>query len=99
VSAPATIARISKLLTDLAKAFADLAAEEPAPQADRAVGLAEAAQRIGCTRAWLERRTNWQRCGGFKDLDGHVKFMLSDIRRHQKTRGTVARDGRGPLTG
>ncbi len=53
-----------------------------APQPDRAVGLAEAAQRLGMSRAWLSRKDNWSRCGGFKDLDGHVKFPMPALEAH-----------------
>ncbi len=76
---PALFARLADLYRELAVVYADLAAQAPTPQADRVVGLAEAAVRLGMTRAWLSRRANWQRVGGYRDADRRIKFTTSAL--------------------
>ena len=87
MTAPATFAQISKLHAELADAYAELAAQEPAPQTDRVVGLAEAAVRLGMTRAWLSRRANWKLVGGYLDQDRRVKFPMSALDAYSRARG------------
>jgi hypothetical protein len=54
-------------------------AEPPAEQ-DRALRLEDAAPRLGMSPDYLYR--HWSTLGGYKDVDGHVKFTVSAIRRH-----------------
>ena len=72
------------------------------PEPDRAIPLDDyvdgagntcpgAATLLQMTRSYLERKPNYSRLGGFKDTDGHVKFMVSDIRKHQKRQRDAAR--------
>ena len=49
---------------------------------DRAVRLEEACTLLGMERTYLERRENWQKLGGYKDDDVHIKFAMSVIQRH-----------------
>ncbi|MBI4271723.1 MAG: hypothetical protein HY615_15415 [Candidatus Rokubacteria bacterium] len=60
---------------------------EPEEQG-RAVGLDEAASLLGMERRTLERKPMWQRLGGYKDLDGRVKFRLGNLRRHVARRSS-----------
>ena len=76
---PDLFARLADLHRKLAIVYAELAAQDPTPQADRVVGLAEAAVRLGMTRAWLSRRANWQRVGGYRDADRRIKFTTSAL--------------------
>src|SRR6266481_2294508 len=82
---------IKRLDADLEARIASI---EPADvtnplDADRAIGLAEASAFLDMKRRILERK--WQQLGGYRDIDGHIKFRLSVLRRH------VAR--RSPLGG
>ena len=86
MASPTAFARISRLHAELADAYAELAAEAPAPQPDRVVGLREAAQRLSMTRAWLARRGNWQRVGGYLDADRRVKFTTAALAAYVKER-------------
>ena len=61
---------------------------EPA-EADRAVRLDEAATILDMERRTLERKSKWQRLGGYKDLDGRVKFRLADLRRYLARRRSM----------
>jgi len=63
-------------------------AREP-EESGRAVGLDEAARLLSMERRTLERKPTWQRLGGYKDLDGRVKFRLGTLHRH------VARRSKG----
>lgn len=76
---PSPFARLADLHRELAVVYADLAAQDPTPQADRVVGLAEAAVRLGMTRTWLSRRANWQGVGGYRDADRRIKFTISAL--------------------
>jgi hypothetical protein len=87
MSSPAAYAKLADLHRELAAVYADLAAQEPAPQPDRVVGIDEAAQRLGMERSWLERRANWKRVGGFKDADRHVKFSMAALEAYIQARG------------
>ncbi len=92
---PDPFARISQLHAELARAYLELAQRDDRRDlagADRVVGLAEAATRLGCSRSWLSRRASWARLGGYKDLDGRVKFAESRLRAHL---AGAATDGRG----
>jgi hypothetical protein len=59
------------------------------PDHDRAVGLTEASQRLGIKRRTLERRAKWRQLGGYRDIDGHIKFRLIDLHRHLARRSTM----------
>ena len=41
--------------------------------------LKDYAVRLGMTRAWLSRRANWQRVGGYRDADRRIKFTTSAL--------------------
>ena len=64
---------------------ARIASIEPADvtnplETDRAIGLAEASTFLDMKRRTLERK--WQLLGGYRDIDGHIKFRLAVLRRH-----------------
>ncbi len=61
---------------------------EPAQAAvpDRAVRIEEAEGLLCMSHDYVAR--HWKKLGGFKDVDGHVKFSLATIRQH------VCRGGR-----
>ncbi len=63
-------------------------AEEP-EEPDRAVGLTDAAAMLGIKRRTLEREPKWRLVGGYRDIDGRIKFRLSDLRRHMARRRTT----------
>lgn len=48
---------------------------------DRAVGIEEAAAITGMKPATLRRREKWQQLGGYRDLDGHIKFSWRKLQR------------------
>jgi hypothetical protein len=83
----ASFARISKLYAALADEFALRAAEEPVTVPDRAVGLAEAAVRLGMSKSWLSRRANYVQVGGYLDQDRRVKFLTSALDAYIRTKG------------
>ena len=56
------------------------------PEPDRAVLIDEAMTLLGMTRDYIYR--HWKRLGGYRDDDGHVKFLMSVIRRHLNTRAS-----------
>ena len=60
-------------------------AEEP----DRAVGLTDAAAMLAIKRRTLEREPKWRLVGGYRDIDGRIKFRVSDLRRHMARRRTT----------
>jgi hypothetical protein len=64
-----------------------LAAQHPPADPDRAVGLEEACRLLGMTKAYLERKTNWERLDGYRDVDRRVKFRLSVLQRHLRQGG------------
>jgi hypothetical protein len=56
-------------------------ADERVPtEPDRAVRVDEAAALLGMTKDFLYR--HWQKMGGYRDDDGHVKFAMSTLQRH-----------------
>jgi hypothetical protein len=52
----------------------------PAPEADRALRLEEAASLLAMSHDFVYR--HWKRLGGYKDTDHHIKFRMSDLQRH-----------------
>jgi len=56
---------------------------------DRAVSLTEASQLLGIKRRTLERPAKWRQVGGYRDIDGRIKFRLIDLRRHLARRSTT----------
>jgi len=60
-----------------------------APDHDRAVSLTEASQLLDIKRRTLERPAKWRQLGGYRDIDGHIKFRLVDLRRHLARRSTT----------
>lgn len=76
MSAPATVDPIREFIRDAVREeVARLAAA--APTVDQRLTIPEAAKQLGMTVAWLERRANWERVGGYRDADGRVKFRQS----------------------
>ncbi len=69
----------------------DPAIADSAIDQDRAVGLTEASEILGMKRRTLERQSTWQQLGGYRDVDGHIKFRLVRLHRHLARRST----GRG----
>lgn len=61
---------------------ARIVTRRPAPPPDRALTLDEAARMLGMTTAWLSRRANWARVGGYRDADRRIKFPLSALQRY-----------------
>ncbi len=77
------LARLAELHAALARTYAELARlPELAPKSDRALTLTEAAAMLGMSKAWLSRKSNWQRCGGYLDADRRVKFPLAVLQAH-----------------
>jgi hypothetical protein len=76
---------IQRLAADL-EAHITTSVDEPvavSPQThDRAVSLTEASQLLDIKRRTLERPAKWRQLGGYRDIDGHVKFRLLDLHRH-----------------
>ena len=69
-------------------ASVDLPVASRAPDQDRAIGLAEASKLLDIKRRTLERPPKWRQLGGYRDIDGHIKFRLLDLRRHLARRST-----------
>ena len=65
---------------------ARIVTRRPAPQPDRALTLGEASELLGMTRAWLERRGNWERVGGYRDADRRIKFSLATLEAYLRRR-------------
>jgi hypothetical protein len=49
---------------------------------DRAVLFEEALHHLGMHKDYLYR--HWRKLGGYKDVDGHIKFTMSAIQRYLK---------------
>jgi hypothetical protein len=88
---------LSALYADVARLEAHVRAlmlgrsmeESRAPVAtpDRAIGIDEAMTLLEMTKDFIYRQ--WPKLGGYKDVDGHVKFALSTVQRHIRTRAAV----------
>lgn len=82
---------LDNLYTQVAALEADLRARlltrRPAPPPDRALTLDEAAGMLGMTRAWLSRKANWQRCGGYLDADRRIKFPMATLQAYIQQQG------------
>ena len=80
-------------LADLVQRLARLLAPRPCckhtSEPDRALRLEEAASLLAMTHDFVYR--HWNRLGGYKDTDHHIKFRMSDIQRHLQRK---AKDGR-----
>ena len=86
---------ILRLRRELSRVLADAdlviarrmtAAQAPRPSPDRAVGLEEAAGMLGMSKAWLQRKANWERVGGYRDADRRIKFSLATLQDHIRGR-------------
>jgi len=77
---------LETLYTQVAALEADLRARlltrRPAPPPDRALTLDEAAGILGMTRAWLSRKANWQRVGGYLDQNRRIKFSMATLQAY-----------------
>ncbi len=78
------LAEIARHHRELGQLYQQLADQQGLDQGgpDRVVGLREAAQRLSASKSWLSRAENWRRVGGYKDLDGRVKFADTALRRY-----------------
>jgi len=69
---------LDNLYTQVAALEADLRTRlltrRPASPPDRALTLDQAVTMLGCSRAWLGRKANWMKYGGYLDFDRRVKF-------------------------
>lgn len=83
-----TIQRLEADLEAHITTSTDGSVAERAPDHDRAVSLAEASQLLDIKRRTLERPSKWRQLGGYRDIDGHIKFRLVDLRRHLARRST-----------
>ena len=83
-AARALFARLLVVQAALAPALLAPVPEPRPTSTDRALGIAEAAGLLSMTRDYLYR--HWAALGGFKDTDGHVKFALSTVQKHIRTR-------------
>ena len=83
---------IQRLAADL-EAHITISVDGPvavrAPDHDRAVSLTEASQLLDIKRRTLERPAKWRQLGGYRDIDGHIKFRLVDLHRHLARRSTT----------
>jgi hypothetical protein len=77
---------LDNLYTQVAALEADLRTRlltrRPALPPDRALTLDEAARMLGMTRAWLSRKANWQRVGGYLDQDRRIKFPMATLQAY-----------------
>ncbi len=76
---------IQRLAADLEAHITTSVAEPvavPTQNHDRAVSLTAASQLLGIKRRTLERPAKWRQLGGYRDIDGHIKFRLLDLHRH-----------------
>ena len=84
---------LDNLYTQVAALEADLRARlltrRPAPPPDRALTLDQAVKMLGCSRAWLGRKSNWAKCGGYLDKDRRVKFSEAALGAYIRSRGQV----------
>lgn len=84
---------LDSLYTQVAALEADLRARllarRPIPPPDRALTLDQAVMMLGCSRAWLGRKANWTKYGGYLDLDRRVKFSEAALAAYVSRRGRV----------
>jgi hypothetical protein len=84
---------LDSLYTQVAALEADLRARlltrRPIPLPVRALTLDQAVMMLGCSRAWLGRKTNWTKYGGYLDLDRRVKFSEAALAAYVSRRGQV----------
>lgn len=59
---------------------------------DRAILFEEALHLLGMHKDYLYR--HWRKLGGYKDVDGHIKFTMGAIQRHLKGQAWTSRDHR-----
>ena len=82
---------LDNLYTQVAALEADLRARlltrRPAPPLDQALTLDEAAGMLGMTMAWLSRKANWQRVGGYLDQDRRIKFPMTRLQAYIHQQG------------
>jgi hypothetical protein len=78
------LARVAELHAELARAYADLAQQEPAPgppqRPDEVVRIREACARMRWSYSWAVK--HWRALGGFKDADGGLKIRAAVLARH-----------------
>src|SRR5216683_6599747 len=86
---PISIKRLDADLEAHIAAWVDLPVAGRAPDQDRAIGLAEASELLDIKPRTLERPSKWRQLGGYRDIDGHIKFRLLDLRRHVARRSRI----------
>jgi hypothetical protein len=74
--------RLSELHAELARAYAELAQQDPVPtgpeqRPDEVLRIREACRRKGWTYSWAVK--HWKALGGFKDVDGKLKISLERL--------------------
>jgi hypothetical protein len=74
----ALLAQACALIVILASNVSPSVPLSPAPE--RALRVAEAATMLSMSEDYLYR--HWKTLGGYHDVDGHVKFAESDLRKH-----------------
>ena len=76
--------RVAELHAELARAYADLAQQEPAPdppqRPDEVVRIKEACARMRWSYSWAVK--HWRALSGFKDTDGGLKIRADVLARH-----------------
>jgi len=82
---------LDNLYTQVVALEADLRARlltrRSAPSPDRALTLDQAVKMLGCRRAWLGRKSNWAKYGGYLDQDRRVKFSEAALGAYIRVRG------------
>ena len=83
-------AELAELLQKLVRLLSSLRpCPGHAPEPDRALRLDEAASRLAVSHDFVYR--NWKRLGGYKAVDHHIKFRMSDIQRHLQRKAEEGR--------
>jgi hypothetical protein len=57
------------------------------PIPDSVLCLREAAKLLGMTEAWLQRRANWGKVGGYRDADSRIKFSRATLEAWLRAKG------------
>jgi hypothetical protein len=82
-----TFSRLSELHAELARAYAELAQQAPAPTSPEQRSVDVLRIREACTQmrwsySWAVK--HWRELGGYKDLDGGLKIRADVLARHSQ---------------
>jgi len=85
---PSTFSRLSELHAELARAYAELAQQEPSstspePRSVDVLRIREACTQMRWSYSWAVK--HWRELGGYKDLDGGLKILASVLARHSRS--------------